>query len=125
LAVAAIIPLFLPRRGLVAYAAGLASVFLAIFGYFAAAAGAGEVARQLFTDPARAKAGLITLLARATPRVILPPDVPGRRGWEAVITAFAWAALLGPAVRMATRRAGPGEPAGRERPLTLAAVGAA
>jgi hypothetical protein len=125
LAVAAVIPVFLPRRSLPAYAAALGAVFLGIFGYLAAAAGAGEVARQLFADPAQAKAGLVTILARATPRVILPLGVPGRRGWEAAITALAWAALLGPALRIATRRAGRSERAGRQTPLTLAAVAAA
>jgi len=114
LAVTVLIPFLLPRGSRRAYAGGLAGAFVPILWYFSSRAGWEEVLRQLFLDPAAAKQGPVWMVLRAAPRLILPPEVPGRRWWEVAATLAALGALL-PLVKRLARRTPAGE--GARRPV--------
>jgi hypothetical protein len=101
-----LIPFFLLRAGRTIYMAAAGCTALGIFAYFSAHAGAGEVFRELFTDGASAKGGLLTAVLRAVPRLMVDPQLRARRLWEAGITAAIYAGMLPAARRMLDRGAG-------------------
>ncbi len=127
LTLAALIPLLLPAGRRMAFGAGLLGAGGSLFAAFAWRAGASEVFHQLLLDAAAAKGGLLMVIARATPRIILAPGAMGRRWWELAITLVCWAALGWLALRLARRRTmpRPADPAGGWQLAAGAAAAAA
>ena len=119
LAIAALLPIFLPA-GTAVYLSSFSATFLLIFAYFAQHAGAAEVWRQLLIDPSSVKGGLLILAGRAVPRLIFAPHFPFRRWAELAATGAVYAALLPVAIRMSRQC-----PAGIMKKNSSSAMGAA
>jgi hypothetical protein len=77
------------RQSLPALAAGAAIPPAIYFGTYAYLGAAAEAARQVLFDASEGKGGLLTILARALPRLILWPELWHRRIVEGVISLLA------------------------------------
>ncbi len=73
-------------RAWLLWLAGIGAGFIPIAAGFSWQAGTREFSLQFFADAAEGKGGVLTILGRALPRIILQPGAPHRRLFEAGIS---------------------------------------